>query len=285
VLSYLIADLPNFILVQGQTHWENDTLWYCHTNCNYLNVGTVQSQFELIAEWVAAHPYDVITILLGNYDLTNASNYVAPIQNSGLGRYVYEPPQIPMGLDDWPTLSEMIISQKRVVIFMDYNANQTAVPYILDEFSQMWETPFSPTDVTFPCTVQRPPKLDRNQTMGRLYMANHNLNTNIAIFGADFLVPNTAKINQTNAVSGDSSLGLMADTCESDWGRAPNFLLVDYYSYGNVPGSVFQVAATHNNVTYTQKCCGLARSAASERILNPSHILISLVIVLCTLIL
>lgn len=50
------------------------------------------------------------------------------------------------------------------------------------------------------------------------------------------------------------------------WNRRPNFLLVDYYNTGSSNGSVFEVAATMNNVTYTQKCCGTAvPSAASHK--------------------
>lgn len=30
---------------------------------------------------------------------------------------------------------------KQAVMFMDYKANEDIVPYILDEFSYMWETP------------------------------------------------------------------------------------------------------------------------------------------------
>lgn len=46
------------------------------------------------------------------------------------------------------------------------------------------------------------------------------------------------------------------------WGRPPNFLLVDYYNEGSFPGSVFQVAATMNNVTYNGHCCGSSSSGA-----------------------
>lgn len=39
------------------------------------------------------------------------------------------------------------------------------------------------------------------------------------------------------------------------WNRAPNFLLVDFYS--RPPnGTVFEVAAMHNGVTYRDDCCG-----------------------------
>lgn len=47
------------------------------------------------------------------------------------------------------------------------------------------------------------------------------------------------------------------------WDRPPNFLLVDYYNYGNFNGSVFEVAAEMNNVTYSGTCCGTASAASS----------------------
>ena len=51
---------------------------------------------------------------------------------------------------------------------------------------------------------------------------------------------------------------------QAQWPNPPNFLLVDYYNEGSFPGSVFEVAAIHNNVTYNGKCCGLVPSAAFE---------------------
>jgi len=124
-----------------------------------------------------------------------------------------------MAMDDWPTLGNMILHGKRLVVFMDYAANQNAVPWILDEFSQMWETPFSPTDAAFPCVTQRPPGLNRNQSLERMYMANHNLNLEVSVLGLSLLVPNTGVINTTNSdvVSQNSSLAAMADECESKY--------------------------------------------------------------------
>jgi hypothetical protein len=122
-----------------------------------------------------------------------------------------------MGLDDWPTLASMILSSQRVVIFMDYQANQTAVPWILDEFSQMWETPFDPTDRSFPCTVQRPPDLSSQDAKNRLYMMNHNLNQQVSLLGVSLLIPLKPLLPVTNNVSGYGSLGQSAENCYGDW--------------------------------------------------------------------
>lgn len=53
------------------------------------------------------------------------------------------------------------------------------------------------------------------------------------------------------------------------WDRPPNFLLVDFYNQGSTNGSVFEVAARANGVTYNRPCCGRARSDASD-VMRPS---------------
>lgn len=61
--------------------------------------------------------------------------------------------------------------------------------------------------------------------------------------------------------------------------RPPNFLLVDYYNYGKPNGSVFEVAAKMNNVTYdVSKCCGTTSAAAA--VAAPNLLLAILVVVM-----
>ena len=212
----VIAQLNDGIrMVSGETHYNatTSTISYCHTSCDLLDVGTAEEFFSNVTRWIKVHPYDVVTVLIVNSDYIGVGNYTKPLEDSGLSRYAYVPPQVPMNISSWPTLASMILTGKRAVIFMDYNANQTEVPYILDEFSQMWETPFSPTNRTFPCTQQRPPNLSMQDAEQRMYLANHNLNTEVSLAGTSLLVPTTTLLNETNAVSGFGSLGLMANDC------------------------------------------------------------------------
>ncbi|KAJ5212584.1 uncharacterized protein N7498_004230 [Penicillium cinerascens] len=249
-------------MLQFQTHYQNGTMLLCHTSCELLNMGTLEAYLTKVAAWMRQNPFDVVTILMGNFDFVAPQNFTDPVMNSGLQDFLYTPPVIPMALHDWPTLSEMILTQKRVVFFLDYQANQTAIPWLMDEFSQMWETPFSPTNDSFPCTQQRPPGLSVQDAENRMYMANHNLNLAVDLGSITILIPNTAVLNQTNGVSGPGSLGWMAENCTRKWDRPPNFLLVDYYNYGSPKnGSVFEVAAEMNNVTYNWKCCGSTSAA------------------------
>ena len=63
----------------------------------------------------------------------------------------------------------------------------------------------------------------------------------------------------------------------AEWPRPPNFLLVDYYNDGSYPGSVFEVAAQLNNVTYNRPCCGKVPSAAYRVVPSGALLLISAV--------
>jgi hypothetical protein len=259
-------------------HFVNSTPHFCHTSCDVLDAGPITTYLGTVYDWVSTHPYDVVTIILENGDYQPVEQYVPFLEQTGLVQYAYIPPKIPMGIDDWPTLASMILTGKRVVFFMDYDANQTAVPWILDEFSQLWETPFDPTDPSFPCTVQRPPNLAPADAENRMYLTNHNLNYDITLLGNSLLVPNIPLLNVTNSVQGVGSLGMGAQNCTQMWGYPPKFLNVDYYNVGN--GSVFEVAASYNNVTYNRPCCGIPVSAGKmNKVVGRSAMLLAFCVV------
>lgn len=250
--------MTNSLQVQFQTHLENNTLYLCHSSCEILNVGTLEDYLRTVTRWLRANPYDIVTILMGNSDVLDPHNYTAPVINSGLIDFVYTAPTRPMPLDSWPTLSEMIFANSRAVVMLDYEANQEEIPWLLDEFSQMWETPFSPTDRNFPCTAQRPPDRPRENREDRMYMMNQNLNLDVSLVGVSIDIPASNLLNETNAVEGFGSAGWSVLNCTREWNRPPTFLLVDFYNIGNFNGSVFQVAADANGVTYNRdSCCGL----------------------------
>ncbi|KAJ5099036.1 hypothetical protein N7532_006037 [Penicillium argentinense] len=259
-------------MLQFQTHNKSGEIHLCHTSCDILDAGTLEAYLTKVYQWMLKNPYNVVTFMMGNGDYLPPSAFVDPIEKSGLKSLIYTPTKVPMTLDDWPTLSEMILHNQRAVFFMDYQANETAVPWIMDEFSQMWETPFSPTNPAFPCTAQRPPGLSRKDALNRMYMANHNLNLQLNFGSLSLLIPNTADMVETNSadVNTSGSLGKMAANCTAKWDRPPNFLLVDYYNYGKPNGSVFEVAAEMNNVTWNGKCCGSKSAAAHMSVASVS---------------
>ncbi|EHK96348.1 hypothetical protein M7I_7936 [Glarea lozoyensis 74030] len=229
-------------LLQGQMHFVGDVPHFCHSSCDVLDAGPITDWLTEVREWVQSHPYDVVTILLGNGNYSLVDLYVPFIESTGILDYIYTPPKIPMGINDWPTLQNMIIR---------------------DEFSSVWETAFDPTNRSFPCDVQRPPGLNGEEIQNRMYLMNHNLNYDIDLLGVNLLVPYVPLLNVTNNVTGFGSLGVTTEQCATAYGYQPKFLNVDYYNVGK--GSVFEVAARHNNVTYDRACCGLASTSAGMK--------------------
>lgn len=206
--------------------------------------------------------------MMGNDDGITPTEYIQPFKRAGLLPLVYIPPHPNMTLNQWPTLSEMIFLNNRVVVTLAYEADQKKVPWLLDEFSYQWETKFSPEDRTFPCTVERP-RQTLNRSRDMMYMVNHNLNIEVKLntsflalskkqkSNEKLLIPAHTLFHEINAEKGNMSLGRNVEECTEMWGRPPNWLLVDYYNRGNFNGSVFQVAATANNVPYNRtSCCG-----------------------------
>ncbi|KAJ6628216.1 hypothetical protein B0H10DRAFT_1991798, partial [Mycena sp. CBHHK59/15] len=88
----------------------------------------------------------------------------------------------------------------RVVVFLDTGADGAdAVDFILPEFAMIWETPFSVTNASFPCSINR-----IHGPLGatdHMYMINHSLNTNIIPIGSGVIISDPLQAPTTNDVS------------------------------------------------------------------------------------
>ncbi|KAK7059192.1 hypothetical protein VNI00_001819 [Paramarasmius palmivorus] len=231
-------------LLQMQAHNNNGSINLCHTSCDFFNGGTLEDYLKKVKSWLDSNPNEVLTLLIVNINNLQASEYDAIFKSVGLDQISYTPEQASQPASAWPTLGSLIDSGKRMLTFLDNGADSSTVPYLLDEFTNIWETQFSVTDISkFDCSVNR----TKGDTATQMFMINHSINK--LIFNQP--APDPDRANTTNAVSGEGSLGAHVDTCRSSVGRVPNFLLVDFYEFGG--GSVFQVAADANGVPYNDK--------------------------------
>ncbi|GAA6063501.1 hypothetical protein JCM10212_004763, partial [Sporobolomyces blumeae] len=246
-------------LLQVQGHMNDNELHLCHTSCFLLDAGTFTSYLSTVKSWLDANPSEVVTLLLVNSDGISPSVWAQSYTDSGLASYVYTPTSVPVAYDQWPTLQEMISANTRVVSFLAQNADVSTVPYLLDEFTNVWETPYDETDESFPCTVDRV----TGSSEGKMYLMNHFLDVNTTLFGQTIPVPATADLERTHASSGDApSMSAQAEQCYANFQQWPTFTLVDYYDVGN--GSVFEVAAMMNGVTYTAVAMGNGTTSSSS---------------------
>ncbi|KAF7354200.1 PLC-like phosphodiesterase [Mycena venus] len=217
-------------LLQGQAHMNGDTLHFCHTSCALFDGGSVQDYLTNVKTFLDANPNEVLTLLFTNPEGASVSTVWKPaFDAAGISDLAFVPPSLPVKQGDWPTLGTMIDSGKRVVVFLDAGADGAdAVPFILPEFQMIWETPFSVTNASFPCSIDRinGPLAPEDH----MYMINHSLNKNIIPIGDGVIVSDPADAPTTNGV--DSILANANGCAPLGANRAPSFVLLDFVNQG-----------------------------------------------------
>ena len=77
------------------------------------------------------------------------------------------------------------------------------------------------------CTLDRP---SNGNPQGRMYIVNHFLDLQIGSID----LPDVGALQQTNAATGNGSIGAQAALCEQKYGHPPKAVLVDNFNEGNV---------------------------------------------------
>lgn len=211
----------------------------CHTSCLLLDGGSLEMYLMKVKIWLDANQNEVLTILFTNPDHQDIALWNRGIEYvQGLSDYTYVPPKVPMTRSDWPTLGEMISANKRLVFFMDYQANQSRVPYILDEFSQVYENPYDQVTLPFNCSR------DRGRQNNTLYLHNHT--KDVARLGVT--IPDTDMLSVVNSALGEYGIVDTVQRCqrENDGVKA-TFVLVDFYDQPQKQG-VFDAARVLNGL-------------------------------------
>ncbi|KAG7085358.1 hypothetical protein E1B28_002923 [Marasmius oreades] len=216
-------------LLQAQSHVEDDELHFCHTSCKLFDGGPVLHYLKTVKTFLDTHPNEVLTLLFTNPEGQPVDAVWKPLfDQAGLTTMAFVPDHVPLKYSEWPTLGQMINTGKRLVVFLDSGANTTAVDFILPEFQMVWETPFSVTNSSFPCSI------DRIQgplpSEDHLYMINHSLNKNYFPIGPGIIVSDPVDANITNSVL--SIMENVRGCAPLANKRNPNFILLDFVGDG-----------------------------------------------------
>ena len=213
----------------------------CHSDCDLYDGGSLVDWLGGIKGWLDSHEDDVVTILLVNSDNADAVTLNDIFTASGIDHYGYAPPDPTKSLKTWPTLRELITSNKRLVVFiasLDPTSNQVA-PYLLDEFTFVFENSYDnvqPSD--FSCQPDRPSQLQGNLpaalSSNQLPLMNHFRYDN----ESGLETPSVENVQTTNSASGPGNLFTSAANCSSQYGRSPTFILVDFFNVGDALATV-----------------------------------------------
>ncbi|KAI4274731.1 MAG: hypothetical protein LQ337_003730 [Flavoplaca oasis] len=264
-------------MLTAQVHDNNGSWHLCHSDCALLDAGPLSSWLATIKDWLDKHPYDVVSILLVNSDFATANDLDGEFKTASIKTYAYAPRSTDAASIKWPTLDELIRSGKRLVTFIADIVPSTAAPYLMDEFTFVFENPYSVTSLSnFSCVPQRPAVIQGQASAavqsGRLPLMNHFLNIRQAF---DIQIPDVGNLSITNAASGPTgNLGDAAAICAAAYGGAPTFILVDFFQHGSSISTVDRLngivpvgrVTTVNNVSAHE----LGTSAAQVGKLGPS---------------
>jgi len=229
-------------MLQNQVLQQSDGLHLCHTLCPLYDAGLLVNYLVKVRKWLAQNPNEVVSILLVNINDVPVEKFAEVYNSAGLADVSFVPSAPTLTVDQWPTLGSIIDSGKTLVTFIDNGADASVAPYLIDEFTNMWETAFDVTRNDWPCDVNR----TRGDPTTKLYLINHFLDETTNVVGASTIAPAKDQLNLTNAAVGPGSLGQEIDNCMQAHGVPPNFILVDFYEYGG--GAPFDVAAQLNGV-------------------------------------
>ncbi|KAG4027167.1 hypothetical protein MFRU_032g00330 [Monilinia fructicola] len=222
-------------LLQAQVHNSNGTLELCHTSCLLLDGGSLESFLKEIKTWMDSNTNEVVTLLLVNSDDKSAADFGSVFSSSGIDTYGYTPTSTTEPISTWPTLQTLITANTRLITFIASIDYDSTYPYLLPEFTYVFETYFGVLSLdAFNCTLQRPTSVDSaSAAVSSNYMGlvNHFADS-AQSFG--IIVPDVGNITTTNSpdTTTEGALGTQAEQCKKEWGVKPTFILVDFFNVG-----------------------------------------------------
>ena len=203
-------------------------MYLCHTFCE-LGGTPLEPVLDDIRDFLVANPGEVLVVV--NQDYLTPADFVAAVNEAGLGDLVYTPP----ASGRWATLREMIDGNRRAVFLAENRAG--AAPWYQLAYERITqETPYTFPKVSELTEQRELPascKPNRGTPDAPLFLINHWISTDP--------VPLPSNARTVNAY--DSLLG-RARECERLRGRRPNLLAVNFY----LQGDVFRVVKTLNGV-------------------------------------
>ncbi|KAI4953180.1 hypothetical protein J4E86_006721 [Alternaria arbusti] len=232
-------------LLTGQVHKSNDSgnaAWHlCHSSCDLLDAGTLESWLGEIKTWMDANTNDVVTLILVNSDNASPADLGGVFSSSGLDKLAYSPPDQSTVPQTWPTLDTLIGNNTRLMSFVaSLDEPSAEFPYLMDQFTYVFENDFenvSPSN--YSCNPSRPSAVAGNPSTalesGRMFLQNHFL-YETQLFGIQS--PNETYANVTNAETGFGSLGEAVQECTTVYGKPASFVMVDFFNVGPAIASV-----------------------------------------------
>ncbi len=184
--------------------------YFCHTVCE-IGAEPMAPVMQRLNAWLDAHPREVVVLFI--QDTVTPADTDAVLRGAGLADKAYVHPD---GAT-WPTLGEMIDSNKRLVVLMENEGGGERFPYLHQGFDLVQDTEYSVKSAAdFECSLKR------GEPDSPLFSVNHWL--------ANF----NRLISSAEEVNAYEVLKPRIDECEIERGRAPGMIAVNWYDRGDL---------------------------------------------------
>jgi len=203
--------------------------YLCHVSC-LSGAIPLATGLKAVADFLKTHNREVMIFVNESY--ITPADFSTAVTSSGLLQYVYKG-----STTTYPTLSKMISTGGRVVMFSEGNTG-TVAWYHEGYAGSLQETPYSfltanlladPANLATSCIT------NRGGSSGNLFLMNHFITPTLtASYAADLLT--TAA-----AVNGKATIVARANACKTARGKYPNIIAVDQTQLGDVIGAAKQL--------------------------------------------
>ncbi len=179
---------------------------------DFLGSLPLASNLDEIKNFLDNNPNEIVTIILECY--VSANMIEDALNDAGLTPYLFA-----KGLSSWPTLQEMIDADTRLVIMSDVDD----ASILQDWYHYMWEiaveTNYDNNAISdFTCDF------NRGDPANDLFILNHFITD--ATLGVGLPL-------EAEEVNGNPYFINRVLQCQSETGKFPNFITVDFYEEGN----------------------------------------------------
>jgi len=194
------------------TYEQDGQTLLCHRVCGIGSRPLHDALLDL-RTFMECFPGEVLTLILEAH--IDEATTAAAFEEAGLLPFLHEQP---LGTP-WPTLREMIVSGRRMVVFTE--SSEVTLPWHHFAYAYAWDTPFSnqtPDDLR--CAP------GRGSATSSLFILNH------------FLTAPVAMRSLAEMINHDPFFTEQVHRCQREAGQLPNFITVDFYEVGDLFGVV-----------------------------------------------